>query len=313
MLLNWKGNVLLSGVTISTGLLLGFGYISSAYANEVITLESSPENVDDQFTIVAELTTNSSQKAQILSGTTSPTSFSSAPNVLAQSTNKGKPDSSPKQEPKEGFYFSISPGVALGRNLTGTTIINGGKPITFVGTDGKIVTIDRGGSGTLSLNSGLNISGAAGYQFNGFRVEGELLYSKQYPSFPDTTVPVSGGFQTTALMANGYYDINTGSDFKPYIGIGLGIAFNSADISGVNDYLGGQDTISGGSTNLAYQAKLGETYAVNSNLDLGLGLRLFGQAGTSAYDAYTNGTKVGTVNIDSGLTFVTELTARFRF
>lgn len=307
-----RSNCLFDLMVVTSGLLLGVVYTSSAYANEIVTPKSASE-AKSKITTVAELSANSSQKAQLLRGTTNPTSFSSVPNKLAQSTNKDKPDSSPPPSSKEGFYFSVNPGIALGRNLTGTSVVNGGKPITFVGTNGTTATIDSGESGTISLNTGLNISGAVGYQFNDFRVESELLYSKQYPSFPDVTVPISGGFQTVAIMANGYYDVNTGNDFKPYIGIGLGVAFNSADVSGPNSYLGGQDTISGGSTNLAYQARVGATYAVNPNIDLGLGLRLFGQTGTIIYDEYISGTKVGTINIDSGLTFVTELTARFRF
>ena len=70
----------------------------------------------------------------------------------------------------------------------------------------------------------------AGYRFGPFRVEGEVTYRDN--DIDDITVngvslvgaglPIEGDVSSVAIMANAYYDINTGSVVTPYIGGGIG-------------------------------------------------------------------------------------------
>lgn len=158
------------------------------------------------------------------------------------------------------------------------------------------------------LGSSIAISGAAGYKFSDFRAEGEILYSKQ--DFDGAPAGLSGGLSTFAIFANGYYDIPTEGGFKPYVGVGLGLASNSLEGRIGND----SASLSGSS--LAYQLKVGVAYAVSDQFDLGLGFRLLGQgkfSGTA--NATINGFTASQSNVEvsPGTAFASEVTARFRF
>jgi len=103
-----KSNFLFDLMIISSGLLFVLGYTSSDNANEIVTPKSISENIEKgKITTVAELSANSSQKAQILSGTTSPKSFPPISSELAQSASKDTLDSPSIPFSREGFYFRV--------------------------------------------------------------------------------------------------------------------------------------------------------------------------------------------------------------
>lgn len=75
-----------------------------------------------------------------------------------------------------------------------------------------------------SVENGLALNGAAGYDFNGARVEAAIGYQK------DNYEPAgTGAISMWTFMANAFYDLNTGSDIQPYIMAGLGAAHIRAD------------------------------------------------------------------------------------
>jgi opacity protein-like surface antigen len=84
-----------------------------------------------------------------------------------------------------------------------------------------------GDSAKMTFDSGFVGSFAAGYDFaNPLRVELEIIgqkndlditsYNNQYSSFNE------GDLKTRSIMFNGFYDIDTGSAWTPFAGIGMG-------------------------------------------------------------------------------------------
>ena len=91
--------------------------------------------------------------------------------------------------------------------------------------------------------TGFRVSGMLGYEFgSGFRVDGEvffaranlgkLIYKGRTTTVPglgtidipgDHSIPVSGSANQLGGMVNVWYDFNTGSRWKPYVGGGLGL------------------------------------------------------------------------------------------
>ncbi|MDX2255879.1 MAG: P44/Msp2 family outer membrane protein [Pseudanabaenaceae cyanobacterium bins.39] len=273
------------------------GYSHGAQAGEV----SAKQNEVSQSTAIAEAkiptvseykaASNTSDKAADLKGTVSPTALTNLVADAPVAQASGTPAKAAVKS-SEGFYASLSPLLFFGRN--GGTV------------NGLVQN---------PVKSGIGVSGAVGYQFQDFRAEGELLYVKQ--DFDGSSVPtasVTGGYSTVALMANGYYDIPTGSGFKPYVGAGLGLAFISGDV-GLKDNLGNVGSVSFSGSSFAYQLKAGATYAVTDNLDLGLGFRMFaqGNAKGSATGSVNGFTGSASGDAPLGTAFVAELTARLRF
>ena len=84
-----------------------------------------------------------------------------------------------------------------------------------------------GNTAKMTYDSGFVGSFAAGYDFaNPFRVELEIVgqqndlditsYNNQYSSFN------AGDLKTRSFMFNGFYDVDTGSAWTPFAGLGMG-------------------------------------------------------------------------------------------
>jgi opacity protein-like surface antigen len=289
----------LSLAVIASSAIGTMSYSHVAQAGEV----TAKQIENKQSTVVAEAkiptvsqyktASTTSDKAAALKGTVSP----AAPaNLVADAPIAQASGTSAKATVKssEGFYVSLSPLLMFGRSVPA-----GG------GTDNKV-------------GSSIGISAAAGYKFSDFRAEGELLYSKQNAT--EAGAGNSGSFSTFAIFANGYYDIPAEGGFKPYVGAGLGLAFNSLEASGTLNGTGGIPSGNGSfsllGSSLAYQLKAGVAYAVSDQFDLGLGFRLLGQSKYSGtLSATVNGVAGSKPNIEvtPGTAFIAEVTARFRF
>ncbi|MCF8719367.1 outer membrane protein [Nitrospina gracilis] len=91
------------------------------------------------------------------------------------------------------------------------------------------VNLDAPGGtlGTLKFDTGSLFGGAVGYQFeNPFRIEAELAhrgYDVGRVKSAGTVVPAGGDVSILSLMVNAYHDL-TYDQWKPYLGIGLGVA-----------------------------------------------------------------------------------------
>lgn len=166
----------------------------------------------------------------------------------------------------EGLYVSGNIGFAMASDsdLTDSTV-----PGVTVNTE---------------FNTGLAFGAALGYDFNRFRVEGEISYQTNDVDkigalgvFFDAT----GDATALSFLINGYFDFVNSSAFTPYISAGLGYAqveFNDLNISGA-----GFPGTSDDDTVFAYQIGIGVGYAVTEKVTIDVKYRYFGTE-DSEYD-----------------------------
>ena len=114
---------------------------------------------------------------------------------------------------------------------------------------------------------GAGISLGYGLDFgNNFRSDVEISYNlkttdeKTYDEGDKSVLKT----KSTSVMLNGYYDIKTGTEWTPYITAGIGYSHveNGGD---ENDWYKGD--------NFAYQAGVGTSYALTSNIALDAGYK----------------------------------------
>ena len=104
--------------------------------------------------------------------------------------------------------------------------------------------------GESSFDPGFGFSGAFGHGWKNIRVEGEISWSRiemdsvEYDHIGYQGVPLPGPFidlindsvrvdgtgSSLALIANGWYDLDTGTNFLPYVGGGLGATNVNFDV-----------------------------------------------------------------------------------
>ena len=166
----------------------------------------------------------------------------------------------------EGLYISGNLGFAMASDsdLTDSTV-----PGVTVKTE---------------FDTGLAFAAALGYDFNRFRVEGEISYQTNDVDkigalgvFFDAT----GDATALSFLINGYFDFVNSSAFTPYISAGLGYAqveFNDLNISG-SGFPGSSDDDSV----FAYQIGIGVGYAVTEKVTIDVKYRYFGTE-DSEYD-----------------------------
>ncbi len=152
----------------------------------------------------------------------------------------------------------------------------------FLMTDQNTGTMERshslGGHG-LDNYSQFTLGGAlaAGYDFWPMhmvpvRVDVELALrgnSEVGDSGPAGTSDMT--FNTTTLLLNGYYDFHNSTNFTPYVGAGIGFAFNylGVDIHDRN-YDGSVDDFN---TNFAWQVGAGVAYSFTDNMAVDVSYR----------------------------------------
>ncbi len=161
---------------------------------------------------------------------------------------------------------------------------------------------------TSEFDTGALATFAFGRSFGGLRAEGELAYIKNDVSSLKVaglgSVSANGDVSATSLMANVYYDFNTDSKWKPFIGGGAGysnLSVNSLSSMGV--------ALADDSAGVfAYQIKAGIGYAFTESLDGTLGYRFFGTADADLVD-----TAGMAFSVDGLQTHVVEIGVRYRF
>lgn len=73
---------------------------------------------------------------------------------------------------------------------------------------------------------------------------------------------------STTLLANFYYDFHNSSAFTPYVGAGLGLAFNYLGVDIKDRSTGLGSSVDDRSTNFAWQVGAGVAYAFTDNLSV---------------------------------------------
>ena len=118
-----------------------------------------------------------------------------------------------------------------------------------------------GTKGSAEYDTGFGITGALGYDFGLVRIEGEVGYRKndydRVSASGQNKVNSSGEVTNWDFMANAYIDIETGTQFTPYIGGGIGASFldTSAVTAGGIEFESDDDTV------FAYQGIAGLSYS----------------------------------------------------
>lgn len=139
------------------------------------------------------------------------------------------------------------------------------------------------------FDTGFGVTGAIGHSWGAFRLEGEVSYRENdldtieltnvtlagIGSFNNVgSFAADGDVSALGFMANGWYDFDTGSPWKPFVGGGLGVArvsVNDAAILGIT-FADDDDWV------FAYQLGAGIGYEVNPTTVVSLGYRFFGTA-----------------------------------
>ena len=99
-------------------------------------------------------------------------------------------------------------------------------------------------------------------------------------SLPAIDQDIDGKIETWTLIASAYYDIETGSPFKPYLGGGLGIArLSASDIETEIPELYTRVDLDGSDTSFIFQLNAGTAYQIGDRGSVSLGYRLQGLPG----------------------------------
>jgi len=144
-----------------------------------------------------------------------------------------------------------------------------------------------------AFDLGFGVDGAIGYDFGSFRADLEFTYLTS--RFVFDVDPEDGGGEdeeaddaltVMAGMANAWYDLDTGSAWTPYIGIGVGGALLSTQLATGQDEA--DQYFDGSGFGFAYQAGVGVAFEVLSGFSLTAGYQFFGTLETELTD--DNGT-----------------------
>jgi len=163
-----------------------------------------------------------------------------------------------------GPYVGLDGGLAWTSNITYQTTYNGCSPPYYCGYPQyyNAVTFNLGYSAGVQL----------GYAFGGPRLEFEYNYRNNAANTIATTAgtqSATGSLTSTNYMANLLYDFDTGSQWVPYVGLGLGAAnvkansIRPSSSSGVSSGF-----LDGSSTKFAAQFILGAEFQASDTLGL---------------------------------------------
>ena len=162
----------------------------------------------------------------------------------------------------------------------------------FAGFLGVTVPEDADASGAfhdrIQFDPGLNIGGAAGFDFGAARLEGEISYKQgevKTVTDKDTNTSfrgVDGSIDVTAFMANIFVDLQGQMPITPYFGGGVGFA--AMHQSDTFDFNGGLLYAADDAIAFAYQVGAGLEIPLNRQLSLDLAYRYFATSTASFVD-----------------------------
>ena len=186
---------------------------------------------------------------------------------------------------KAGWYAAFDAGTVFLEDSSSTAT----DPLGSVSFDTK-------------FDTGYGVHGAIGHSWGEFRLEGEVSYrTNDLDTFDITNVTLagigslsdvgngdfSGDVSALGFMANAWYDFNTGSPWKPFVGGGLGLArisindvsITSLTLLGVPIPLASPVPLADDDDWVfAYQVGAGLGFEVTPTTTISLGYRFFGSA-----------------------------------
>ena len=198
-----------------------------------------------------------------------------------------------------GIYFNAGGGLALfpevGKVKAGSWFEKDGEPFYYdSGTrkDGTPTLKER--DLDASFDIGWAVGGAIGYRFGAVRagVEGSYFTANFNEvggiEIKQDAYDTAPGVSAFSIMANGWYEVDTGTIFSPFVGLGLG-ALQGTNSSGVlKDAPDGTEAIVHSGWGFAFQGGAGVAMQVADGLSIQLRYRLFGTLETTYTDETTD-------------------------
>jgi opacity protein-like surface antigen len=197
-----------------------------------------------------------------------------------------------------GFYLGAEGGWTSLNMATNTGPCSGGCVPPFPGV--QAVSHE-------TFFNGFNAGGRVGYQVGPWRFEGDFAYRSNDSAhlqmvFPTNRAGRSAGSERHAVseMANGIYDFSLGWPVTPHIGVGVGIAEVTRNLS--NMFGGTHDTVAV----FAYQAIAGFRVPITPALAFDVDYRYFATTGTNFISTNPSSIKsnYGTNNLVASLTWL---------
>ncbi|MEL6333330.1 MAG: P44/Msp2 family outer membrane protein [Cyanobacteria bacterium J06626_26] len=265
------------------------------------TAELPSQTVSEQTPLLPQPTVTSTLPEESISLEQAPvlaiTAAPAAPRVRASLEQEPILAQAPGQVDDSGWYVSLAPSLAF--NFDVDIDSDGPVPIEVEVIPGApTITEDVDVSLSVDAETGFGISGAVGYRWPNARAELEVVYNRNDVDGInvdaeagiidlDADLPLDGSIESIQVFLNGYYDIPTGSNIRPYIGAGVGISTLTAnDIEADLAELGELELDDTG-VSFVFQAKAGVSYDFANNASAFLGYRLYGIPGQNfnAFDA----------------------------
>lgn len=145
-------------------------------------------------------------------------------------------------------------------------------------------------------DGGYALAGALGFAQNELRGEVEIAYQKNdldKATLSGAPLPsLSGDITNFSVLVNGYYDIDTGSEFTPFVSVGLGFA--KVEIDEATGPTNEDDTV------FAYQFGGGLGYAVDGQVTIDIKYRYFA---TTEVEFDTSTAEYATHNFTAGVRY----------
>ena len=164
----------------------------------------------------------------------------------------------------------VHAGGERGPYLTLTGSMDIFEDMTLTGQDQSFNTAIKATGASTEIKTGLGINHSIGYQFgNSFSTELEFAYKNgdfDKVTGDGGTSNLYGDITSKSILINGIYSFDIREFYSPYIGYGIGIAFQEATQKSKG---------SGEETTLAYQLKAGFEMEFNRNLSLLTGYKYF--------------------------------------
>lgn len=167
-----------------------------------------------------------------------------------------------------GLYVSVGGGVSLITSMEGVE-------------QSKDLVEKTGDKADWAFAPGFGAGGAVGYDFGDLRAEGEFSYQAagfrhNHDGAIDDSNKADDSLAVIGIMANGYFDLDTGTPFFPYIGVGLGAVNLSVKLAADEDDEDSDPTFEGNGWGFGYQATVGVGYQIIDEIALTLGYRFSG-------------------------------------
>lgn len=179
-----------------------------------------------------------------------------------------------------GVYVNVGGALTLVPGLTEVPFENISKPAPTRGTDQNT---------NWDFDLGFGADGALGYDFGSFRADAEFTYLTAKAVFDvdktqrrENDDKADDTLTVLAATANAWYDLDTGTAWSPYIGIGVGAANVQVKLAtGENT---GDVYFEGNGWGFAYQAGVGVAVEVLTGFSLVGGYQFFGTLQTKVTD-----------------------------